>query len=85
MNKAEIISKILKQMGLNELENQPTFGDEQDEEAFVVAVHQDVLLEGGDIRATETARINEMPLIQLADGSPACVCHSGKRALAHTP
>ena len=94
MNKADIISKTLRDMRAISLQAEPPF-DEPDEEEFVVSVLQDALPEG-DIRTCEdfphlNARCCEtchhlyphydMSLIELPGGGKAWVCDAVKGAL----
>jgi hypothetical protein len=96
MNKVEIISKTLKEMGFSTPATQSPFSEEQDEEAFVISVLRDALPEGVEIRTCEDFRhLNvecceschehdahyQMKVIQLPDGSPAWVCDSVKSAI----
>jgi len=97
MNKAEIVSKTLKEMGRISLQTQPPYSDEQDEEEFIISVLQDVLPDGVNIKVCEDFKhLNveccetchefyphyDMSLIDLPDGGKAWVCDAIKCALS---
>jgi hypothetical protein len=96
VNRAEIISKTLKVMNLIPLELQSLFSEQQDEEAFIVSVLQDVLPNGVDILTCEDFKHlrvaccetchdyphYDMSLICLPDGLAAWVCHCVEGAIS---
>ncbi len=87
--KPALLSKTTTLMNLTPSEPLCEEQEDQDEEAFIISVMQDVLPDGVDIRTCEHFRhLNveccdichnfyphyEMKLIRLPDGSPAWVC-----------
>lgn len=95
MNKAEIISKTLKAMMLVSPVQQSPFSEEQDEEALIVSILQDVLPNGVDILTCEDFKHlgvqccdschdfpqYDMSVINLPYGGKAWVCDTVKLAL----
>ena len=96
MNKAEIVSKTLKEMGRISLQTEPPFSDEQDEEEFIISVLQGDLPSDVDIRTCEDFKhLNveccetchefyphyDMSLIDLPGGGKAWVCDTVKWAI----
>ena len=96
MNKTEIIAKTTKDMAPIGPQSEPPFGDERDEEDFIISVLQDVLQDGVEIKVCDDfLHLNvqccrtchefyphyDMSLIDLPDGGKAWVCDSIKWAL----
>jgi hypothetical protein len=97
MTKAEIIAKTMKDMPPIQVQTDPPFSEEQDDEEFIISVLQDVLPDGVDIKVCDDFKhLNveccetchefyphyDMSLIKLPDGGKAAwVCDTVKWAL----